>query len=58
MSHLKQYTGYLRNAGGSVTLAQFDDDWEPIGPMVRADLRKYKMAEEKDGRIYPKDQSQ
>lgn len=32
---LKQYLEYIRNTGGNATVAIFDDDWEPIGPMVR-----------------------
>ena len=31
---------YIRNAGGSPEVAWFDDDHEPIGPQLRADLRK------------------
>lgn len=40
MSHLTQYLQYIVNTGG-VTEAQFDDDWEPIGPQLRDDLKKY-----------------
>ena len=35
--HLIQYLQYIHNTGG-VTAAQFDDDWEPIGPAVREQL--------------------
>ena len=31
---------YIRNAGGSPEVARFDDDHDPIGPQLRADLRK------------------
>lgn len=40
MSHLKQYLQYIVNTGG-VTAEQFDDDWAPIGPQLRADMAKY-----------------
>lgn len=52
MSHLKQYIDYINNTGGSPTIAQFDEDWEPIGPTLRADMIKYKMITERDGKLY------
>lgn len=36
--YLKQYVQYVLNTGGNVDVAGFDDDWEPIGPRLRADL--------------------
>lgn len=33
----QKYLDYIRNTGG-VSTDQFDEDWEPIGPMVRRDL--------------------
>lgn len=38
-AHLQKYLVYIANTG-QVPLAadNFDDDWEPIGPMVRRDL--------------------
>jgi hypothetical protein len=35
--YLQKYLDYIDNTGG-VTVEQFDEDWEPIGPMVRHDL--------------------
>lgn len=35
---LVQYLQYIYNTGGNCTIAIFDDDWEPIGPKVRAEL--------------------
>lgn len=32
---------YLLNTGESVNAAQFDDDYEPIGPMLREDIKHY-----------------
>ncbi len=37
MRHRK-YLQYVQNTGGNATVAQFDDDWDPIGPMVRRDI--------------------
>lgn len=36
--YLQQYVDYIRNAGGTVTVDQFDYDWEPVGVMLRSDL--------------------
>jgi hypothetical protein len=47
MQHLKKYLEYIRNTGG-VTPAQFDDDWEPIGPTLRAEIVP-RFASPKDG---------
>lgn len=35
---LVRYLKYVKNTGGSATIAIFDDDWEPIGPQLRAEL--------------------
>ncbi len=35
---MKQYIQWVRNAGPNATIKNFDDDWEPIGPMVRKQL--------------------
>lgn len=32
---------YIRNTGGAVTVENFDEDHEPIGPLLRADLADY-----------------
>lgn len=37
----KRALEYIRNAGGSPTVEQFDDDHEPIGRLLRADLHGY-----------------
>jgi len=29
---------YIKNTGGNVTIEGFDDDWDPIGPMLRKEL--------------------
>jgi hypothetical protein len=37
----KRAVEYIRNTGETATIAQFDDDHEPIGPMLRQDIREY-----------------
>ena len=49
--YLRKYIEYIRNTGGEPTLAWFDEDWEPVGPTVRADLLNEGVAEESDGKI-------
>jgi hypothetical protein len=36
----QKYLDYIKNTGGSPTINNFDEDWEPIGPMVRRDMLK------------------
>lgn len=39
-SHLMQFVDYIRNTGQKpLPTARFDDDWDPIGPMVRREMR-------------------
>lgn len=49
-AQLKKYTDYIKNTGG-VTPEQFDEDWEPIGPMVRADLYDAKLVKTQNGKL-------
>ncbi len=49
--YLMKYIEYITNTGGSPTVGQFDDDWEPIGPMVRKDLLEEGMITVVDGTI-------
>lgn len=53
MIHLDQYVRYLLNVGRPLKLAEFDDDWSPIGPKVRAQLKANGLAVENDGLIRP-----
>lgn len=48
---LKQYLQYVVNTGGYATVAGFDDDWEPIGPMVRRELMPRYIIEGQDGQL-------
>lgn len=50
--YLQEFVDYIANTGGGPTLEQFDEDWQPIGPKVRADLKAARMTVELDGRIY------
>lgn len=33
-----KYLDYIKNTAGHATMADFDDDWDPIGPMVRREI--------------------
>jgi len=50
-SHLIQYLQYVKNTGGNATVTGFDDDWEPIGPMVREELMPTYMVENPEGKL-------
>lgn len=47
--HLTVYTDYIRNTGQvPLPCEDFDDDWEPIGRGVRADLVRAGLVMETD----------
>ena len=49
LDYLKQYLQYIENTGRNPLLTKwFDDDWEPIGPVLRRDLVKADWIAEKD----------
>lgn len=50
-SRFEQYLKYLVNAG-AVTPEQFDDDWEPVGSLIRKDMTDAKLIQVIEGRIY------
>lgn len=50
--HLIQYLQYVKNTGGNATVAGFDDDWEPIGPMLRKDLMPTYIVEDLNGKLH------
>ncbi|MBF0102058.1 MAG: hypothetical protein HQK77_14240 [Desulfobacterales bacterium] len=52
--YFKKYIDYITNTGGSPTIQQFDEDWEPIGEMVRRDMEFDGLTECKDDKIYLK----
>jgi len=47
----KHYVEYIENAGNP-TPAQFDDDWEPAGPMLRRTMTEDGLIQVRDGRMY------
>lgn len=49
--HLKKYLQYVINTGGNATVPVFDEDWEPIGPMVRKDLMPRYITESTGGKL-------
>ena len=51
MKYLDQYVEYINNTGGSPTVEQFDEDWEPIGPMLRRDMLVAGLITEDNGVI-------
>ncbi len=45
--YLQKYVAYIKNTGRVPLLtAWFDEDWEPIGPTVRAEMVKHGLIEE------------
>lgn len=39
IAHLQQYVQYIKNtAQVPLKVEHFDDDWDPIGPKLRADM--------------------
>lgn len=49
--HQKQYLQYVINTGGNATVATLDDDFDPIGPMIRRDLMPTYIVEQDDGKL-------
>ena len=47
----EKYLQYIKNTGGSPKVEWFDDDWEPIGPKVRADMVKAGLIKIENGII-------
>lgn len=47
----KYYIEYIANAGNP-TPAQFDDDWEPAGPMLRKIMVEDGLIEVRDGHMH------
>lgn len=42
---------YVRNTGETVTIEQFDDDHEPIGPMLREEIIPLFVVPGSDGKL-------
>lgn len=50
----KQAVQYVINTGGNCTVAIFDDDHEPIGPLLRKEIMPQYVVEE-FGKLYATD---
>ncbi len=50
MSH-ECYIEYIKNTGGNLKVESFDDDQEPIGPIIREEMRNAGLIKEVDGVI-------
>lgn len=50
--HLQKYMEYIDNTGGSPKVEWFDEDWEPIGPMLRKDMADANLIYESGGLLY------
>jgi hypothetical protein len=48
---LKRALEYVRNTGGNATVANFDDDHEPIGPLLRKEIMPVFVMEDGDGKL-------
>ncbi len=48
-----KYLTYIRLAKNP-TVQEFDEDWDPIGHTLRADMTAADLIEEIDGRLYIK----
>ena len=48
---LKRALEYIANTGGKPSINWFDDDHDPAGPLLRADLVAAELAVEEDGYI-------
>lgn len=48
----RKYLDYIKNTGGSPEIRWFDDDWEPIGPLVRKEMREAGLIIEDFGMIH------
>ncbi len=50
---LLEYVDYIRNTGRvPLPIVMFDEDWEPIGPRVRADLVAAGLVAETEGGLH------
>jgi hypothetical protein len=54
MSDLQKYIDYIWNTGQRpLPIAAFDEDWEPVGPMIRRQLQDADLIEECQGALMP-----
>jgi hypothetical protein len=49
-NRFRKYVEYIRNTGQPVlACSAFDDDWSPVGPMVRRDMEKADLIDQGAG---------
>jgi len=51
-TYYAKYIEYIKNSGENLKVEWFDEYWEPIGPMVRKDMKQAGLIYEKDGKIF------
>ena len=49
--YLDKFVAYLKNTDDNLTIGQFDEDWEPVGPSIRSQLVDQGQCAEVDGII-------
>lgn len=49
---LTQYIKYLKNAGGSIEIKKFDEDWEPVGSIIRCELLFLGLIRQEEGVLF------
>ena len=54
MGDFKRQIEYIKNTGGSPKIEWFDDDHDPIGPILRSDMKKADVIRECDGKLFLK----
>lgn len=47
----QHFASYIKEEGGSPTTEQFDEDWFPVGGMIRHDMKVNKITTEVDGKV-------
>ena len=50
----EQYLQYIENTGKETLIEWFDEDFAPIGPRVREDMKNADLIYEEDGKIFKK----
>jgi len=55
--YYQRYLDYIRLSGGKPSITWFDEDWEPIGPIVREEMVAQGLISEVDGHLQIKEQS-
>lgn len=49
----KKYIDYINNTNNfPLKIEHFDDDWDPVGPMVRKNMVRDDLIQERQGYIY------